>query len=254
MRASAILLASALGLCGCGQPTQEHGGGGPPDLSIPPVVTPPDMLAPPTKCSPTDNLGDSQACGTNPLCPSGQAAVNIKGACKCFVTCDAAHQATCPCDRFCTMLTSPAPDGGAAGAACLPANGPGERCFTDANGNPYGNGICQQGTACIRTDAAGMFRYCDYLCFGSNSQCPQQTACDPVFGSMPFNVCDVQHAPTPKALGAACTIGTDVCALGAVCDGTTCKPECDGPKGPACASGTCTAVTDGARIVAYVCK
>jgi hypothetical protein len=163
------------------------------------------------------------------------------------------HPALCPCDRFCSTANVITPDGGMPSAACLPANGAGERCGTDATGMPYGHGICAQGLGCFSYDAPGTTRYCNYICFGQNSMCPQQTACDIMMGTMPFYACDVQHIPNPKALGAACTLGTDVCASGAVCDGTTCKPQCDGPQG-VCANGSCTAVMDGMRIVAYVCK
>jgi hypothetical protein len=257
MRASAIVLASALGLVGCGD-TQEHGGGVQQDMSVPNMGgTVPDMAKPAAKCNPMDTLGDGKPCGANAACPGGQTPVTIKGACVCLTNCDPSHQAQCPCDRFCSTVGAIVPDGGTLGGACLPANGPGERCGNDPAGNPYGNGICEQGTACFSSDTGGLSqgtqRYCFYICFGQNSTCPQQTACDTQMGSMPFNACDIQHQPMGKALGAACTIGTDVCALGGVCDGTTCKPQCDGPKGT-CASGTCTAVNDGMRIVGYVCK
>jgi hypothetical protein len=252
MRASAIFVACAIGLVGCGD-TQEHGGGVQ-DMSVPNMGggSGPDMAKAVPKCSATDNLGDGKPCGANAACPSGQTSVNVKGACVCYANCDIAHQAQCPCDRFCSLAGAIVPDGGTLGGACLPGNGPGERCGTDPGGNPFGHGICQQGTGCFASDTMGQQSYCVYICFGQNSMCPQQTACDIMQGSMPFYGCDVQHL-NGKALGAACTIGTDNCALGGICDGTTCKPQCDGPNAT-CASGTCTAITDGMRIVGYACK
>ena len=248
---------TAFTVAGCGT-DEGHGGGGMQDMSV--AVGPsPDMvfLKPPMMCSMTDNLGDGMACTNGNMCPTGQRAVLFGGSCKCFTTCDTNNQATCPCDRFCDSLT--VPDGGSAGGACLPANTPGERCFKNANGVPYGNGICQQGTACVRSDQAGTFRYCMYLCpGGQNSSCPMQTQCepliDPVTGNHISDVCALQHAPTAKMLGDACSTATDSCVLGALCDGTTCKTQCDGPMA-SCPSGTtCTAVTDGSRTYGYVCK
>jgi hypothetical protein len=247
-----VALAPILVVSGCGAPDQGHGGGSN-DMSVA-VMAMPDFSLAPTKCSPTDTLNDGATCGASNTCPSGQQAVIIGGTCKCFTGCDPTQPTTCPCDRACSMLSFP--DGGSGNGACLPANGPGERCFTNASGVPYGHGFCQQGYDCTPIDQAKMFRYCLYQCSGSSGVCPQQTECDVLQGLNAY-VCNPIHDTMSKALGAACTPATDSCVFGALCDPTsmTCKTQCDGPNAT-CASGTtCQAVTDPAmRIAGYVCK
>jgi hypothetical protein len=137
---------------------------------------------------------------------------------------------------------------GVVGGACLAANGPGERCgetgVTDKNADG-----CAQGLLCINADDPGMFRYCNYDCTG-NLPCPIQTACLQLTG-VPTMACVYDSIAGGVAPGAACK-PNDSCQTGYLCDGT-CKPQCD-RAGATCASGTCTAITDGSRTVGYVCK
>jgi hypothetical protein len=207
-------------------------------------------LAAPTACAPVDPMDDGQVCGTG--CAAGLVPVSSAGGCRCFHVCDPARPTACPCPRRCAALSSS--DGGAAGGACLPANGPGERCGLDPAGMPYGAGGCAQGTTCVNEDAAGLYRYCVYDC-AQPTDCPKQTSCLELkdgAGAVIGHACALNSSDNGnRSLGQPCS-GADVCPAGALCD-TTCRPQCDAPSG-ACGAGSCTALVDGSRTVGYVCK
>jgi hypothetical protein len=194
-------------------------------------------------CNPTDPMNDGQPCGTG--CPMGQTCVNSNSGPVCRLDCDPNAQASCPCDRSCYGLTTP--DGGVAGGACFPGNPAGERC----NSN-FGTGDCAQGRFCINSGGS-MNAYCAYDC-KMNTDCPAQMFCAMInnsMGQLVGTACAYTYNSMGKAAGAACA-ATDSCVTGYLCDGT-CKPQCDGPGGT-CAAGTCTALTDGAKTIGYVCK
>jgi hypothetical protein len=225
-----------------------------PDMT---VVTPPSDLAmpefdltPPAACSPVDPMTDGQSC-TNGCPPNTTGVVGQNGECKCWQKCDPASPTVCPCNRRCASLLSG--DGGAAGGACLIANGPGERC------GAFGTGMsaegCGQGLICINADEGGQFRYCAYDC-SAGQGCPLQTTCsvliDPTTntptGGKACAYLSVQGGILP---GQPCQ-AADACIPNSVCD-TTCRIQCD-RLGATCGAGTCTALMDGALVIAYVCK
>jgi hypothetical protein len=246
-----VVVACSAAFVACGDNTQQHGGGSM-DMAMVLPAPGPDMSPAPAKCNPVDNLTDLPCLSGGGCGDIGTTPVLIGGVCKCYKDCTL--QPDCPCDRFCDPVSRA--DAGA-GAVCLPGNGPGERCGLDASGTPHGHGLCQQGLACIASDTAKTFEYCMYLCFGSDSICPEETQCDYVPGPTPFNVCNILHqGASVKMLGDTCVIGTDVCALGSLCDGTTCKTQCDGPSATCAAGTSCTAITDTRlmKILGYVCK
>ena len=238
-------LVAALAVAGCGDDAQH--GGGIRDMSVP-DMTARDLGIPPA-CSPTDPMNDGSPCSAG--CPSGTIGVNLGGSCKCYDSCTTDTQ--CSCNRLCDPVSFA--DAGA-GAACLPGNGPGERCGANGSGGVYGNGFCGQLTVCVNADAAKMFRYCNYKC-ESQADCPAETFCQPLYdsqGNTIGNVCAYNSGPNGnKDLGQTCT-SSDVCKGGQLCDGT-CLLQCDGP-GATCATGSCTVVNDTAsgKIIGYVCK
>jgi hypothetical protein len=245
MRPLVAALAFAVAACGAA-------GGGGPDLAAP-MTAAPDLATPGTSCDPVDNFNDGTPCSNG--CPAGQALVNVGGACRCYYSCDASNQASCPCDRLCDTLSRP--EAGVVGAACLPGNAAGTRCGYGTTGAPIGNGICAQGLSCVSDDPQRQTRYCMYLC-ATQADCPAQTACrpllDPATGAQIGSVCALaQGGPAAKGLGQPCVIGSDTCDLGLLCDGSTCKPQCDGPSG-SCPSGVCSPISDGGRVVAFVCE
>jgi hypothetical protein len=187
-------------------------------------------------------MNDMMPCGTG--CPSGQVCF---GSGTCYLACDPNDQATCPCDRYCGALVGP--DGGAAGGACFPANTEGERC-----GTTFGPGMggCAQSLFCV--SAAGTTNaYCSPVCT-QQSDCPAHTGCVAILNSMMMTIgmaCAYDYGPNGLAEGSKCG-ATDSCISNTLCDGT-CLPQCDGPGGT-CASGTCTAVTEGSATLGYVCK
>ncbi len=240
MRATSWLLAAWCAL-GCG--ASKHGpndGGSPNDAAgIVDLAAPADLTIP-TACNPVDDHSDGQTCSTTVACPTGTIAVALGGACRCWQRCTINFE--CACDRVCDALTTG--DGGAAGGACLPGNGAGTRCGQDSStGALFGNGLCAQGLTCI--DADSTHRYCAYVCT-SAADCPAQTTCDSL--SDGTSACGL--AAGTATAGATCT--TNNCVDGQLCDGT-CKPQCDGP-GAICASGSCTALSDGEQVIGYVCK
>jgi hypothetical protein len=196
----------------------------------------------PTACNPVDSHADGQVCSTTEACPAGTIAVTLGGLCRCWQRCTIDFE--CACDRVCDALTTS--DGGAAGGACLPGNFSGWRCGQDSStGALFGFGVCAQGLTCI--DADSTHRYCAYVCT-SAADCPAQTMCDPL--SDGTSAC--AYAAGTAAAGATCTANSNDCVDGQLCDGT-CKTQCDGP-GATCASGTCTALTDGNKFIGFVCK
>jgi hypothetical protein len=201
-------------------------------------------LTPPSACNPVDPMSDGQACGAG--CPSGTVGVGSAADCKCWLACDPATPTQCPCDRRCAPLTRG--DLGVVGGACLIANGPGERCGQMGVTGPSAEG-CAQSLLCVNADDPGMFRYCVYDCTG-NLACPAQTMCLQLTG-VATEACVYNSVTGGLAAGTAC-MSSSACAVGLLCDGT-CKPQCD-RVGAACASGTCTALSDGNRTVGYVCK
>jgi hypothetical protein len=238
-------------LAGC---AQSSGAPGQFDLT---VALPPDLGlaldgAAPTVCNPVDPLSDNTPCANG--CGVGTVGVTQNGACSCLMTCDPAYPTECPCDRRCAALVRG--DAGMVGGACLFANGPGERCGVPGSATNSGRG-CAQGTYCVAIDEADTLRYCSYDC--GSTPCPAQLLCltltDPATGQPAGRACVSSARPNGKTAGSPCAptgLPADACLTGLLCDGT-CKPECDGP-GAACASGTCTRLTFGTRIVGYVCK
>jgi hypothetical protein len=196
-------------------------------------------------------MDDGLSCGTG--CGAGLQPVNVSGACKCFHACDPAQPQGCPCVRRCATLVSG--DGGVIGGACLAANGPGLRCGLDPMGKPYGQGGCAQGLSCVNEDNAGMFRYCAYNCMAP-SDCPTGTSCVSLVdgsGATVGHACALDSGDTgTKGVGEACGSAADVCKTGLLCE-TTCRTQCDGP-GAACTTGTCSALSDGNKILGYVCQ
>jgi hypothetical protein len=138
---------------------------------------------------------------------------------------------------------------GVVGGACLLANEPGQRCG-EAGGAGLNAEGCAQTFLCVNADDALMFRYCNYDCT-NGEPCPVQTMCLQLTG-VPTKACVYNSAMGGIAAGGACT-PDQACATGYLCEGGTCKPQCDRP-GATCASGTCTAFTDGNQTVGYVCK
>ncbi len=229
---------------GCGQ---DSGSPGASDMSVATVYdlsTGGDMT-PPLQCSMVDPMTDGQSCGSG-SCPGGTIGVGAGAACQCWQICDPATPTVCPCDRRCAELTRG--DAGVVGGACLPANGPGERCGESGVSGVSTEG-CAQGLICVNADDAGMFRYCVYDCTG-NTSCPIQTACLPLTGTNTM-ACAYDSMASGLAPGATCK-PNDSCVTGYLCDGT-CKPQCD-RTGANCASGSCTALSDGTRTVGYVCE
>lgn len=102
-----------------------------------------------------------------------------------------------------------------------------------------------------------MFRYCNYKC-KSQTDCPAQTTCQPATdgsGNPIGDVCAYVTGPNGNVpLGGTCKF-TDVCQQG-LCDGTTCKTQCDGPGAICTGGGTCTGVDDPmtGKVIGYVCK
>lgn len=240
------LAVALLALGGCGDDTQPSGGvdlgAGAGDLAA-------ADLAPPTTCSPDDPMTDGTPCSAG--CPAGTLGVNFGGACGCYQACDTNPE--CSCNRLCDVITV---GDAAVGGACLPGNGPGERCSRDAmTGQPFGHVFCGQLTLCVNADAAKTFRYCNYLC-DVQADCPAQTVCLPFTTSTGASgkVCAYVSGPNgTKSLGDPCGPG-DVCKSGLLCDGV-CRPQCDGP-GAACATGSCTRLDDAAsgKVIGYVCR
>jgi hypothetical protein len=215
---------------------QAPAGGGN-DLAVQPVVT--SMCTTPI----SDGQACSTGCGTGMLC-AGYTAATVG----CYKQCDP-NAPACPCGRRCTVIMKP--DNTTAGA-CLPANGPGERCGTDPGGMPYGTGNCQQGLACVGGGAGS--RYCVGPCMTSED-CPAQTTCEATVAGMMVagTVCWYNSQPTGKPIGTACTL-TDICITDSLCDGT-CKPRCTGPGDTSCTSGTCQALSDAnQKLIGYICK
>jgi hypothetical protein len=256
---AALFVCTAASGCGGGDTSPTNGVDGGPhyDLSIPnglydlsAIVPGADLSGmPPTSCSPTDPKSDGQSCAAA-ACPAGEVGVATANGCTCYLSCDPQQQTTCPCDRLCFGLS--APDAGIVGGACIVENGVAERCGLDMTGKPYGNGNCAQTLICAGAMAGTS--YCMYECPNGQSDCPAQTTCVPINsgGMTVAQACADNNGPNgTKKLGDSCA-ATDICQTGLICDGT-CKTRCDGP-GAKCATGTCTAVNDGAKIIAYVCK
>jgi hypothetical protein len=136
-------------------------------------------------------------------------------------------------------------DGGATGeGACVPGTGAGVHCAND----------CSQGLTCASLDSGP--KYCLYDCSAS-SDCPAQTSCIPIMngsGTVIGMACDYGYGNAGKQPGAACSMQTDVCTTGYLCDGT-CKPQCDGPGGT-CTTGVCTKLVDPnkSKTIGYICK
>ena len=208
-------------------------------------------LALPTACNPVDNMGDGTPCSAG--CGGNTTGVNFGGSCKCYAKCT--QNVECACDRLCDPLTR---NDASAGAACLPANQPGERCGSDpSTGVLFGYGFCSQLTACINADPTQMQRYCNYKCV-AQSDCPAETTCQQYFdgqGNVLGMACGYDsNASGNKDLGQACTPPTDKCKTGQLCDGV-CRTQCDGPNGT-CVTGSCTRLDDAAsgKVIGYVCK
>lgn len=244
MRATLALFATALLFSACG----DEGNNGVMDMSM----TLPDGavdagadLASASACNPTDPMTDGQECD-NTACPAGSIGVIEGTSCKCRYACDPANQSVCPCNRRCVELF--AGDAGSIGAGCLFGLGAGERC---------GAGVekpCAQRLTCAGP-AAGTPN-CLHECEGQ-TDCPQQTVCAEI-RDQNMNVigkaCQYISGEFGQPAGANCQ-PTDACTTGHLCEGGTCKPQCDGP-GATCAVGTCQAFVDTAtnKTVGYVCK
>ncbi len=244
-----LLVVAALAATGCGDSSPHPADGGAPGWADLAGVD----LGPPGACL-TNPMTDGQACSG--ACPQGTAAVGNPG-CNCWYACDPARP-DCPCGRRCEALYVTGAGGDlvpTGGGACVPANGPGERCGRDGAGNPYGTGQCQQGTLCVNEDQAGANAYCMYEC-GAQRDCPVGTMCLPLQDGG-TSVCAIDDSPMGKAAGTACSHG-DLCAVAAECDGTTCRPQCDGPNDTTTCTGggKCTALTDPAnmRTAAWICR
>jgi hypothetical protein len=188
----------------------------------------------------------------------------VNGQCTCFAECTAGAQGQCYCGRFCDQLCTPG-DGGCVPngkAACITANGPGERCGRDSANKSYGKYFCQEGTICTFEDAD--HGYCLYRC-NSQADCPELTTCVSLLGTpdggVPTMVCAQNNTGMNGiALGAACNM-SDFCVTAAVCAAGKCTAQCDGPAsdfptGAGCSAGTCTAIVDpgNMKIAAYVCQ
>ena len=192
---------------------------------------------------------DGQPCGTG--CGQGNTCAGYDAnSLGCHAICDLTAP-DCPCGRRCVAIGTTS--SGAPSAACLPANGAGERCGKDPSGNNYGYGSCAQELTCVGPSADN--RYCAYPCVTSHD-CPAQTACTAVVSdgtSVSGTVCWYNSQPTGLPAGTACGL-TDICISGTLCDGT-CKSHCNGPGDASCAAGTkCTALMSGAQAIGYVCK
>jgi hypothetical protein len=232
-------------LAACGQ---SSGTPGAQDLAV--AVTP-DLannfdLMPPATCSTVDPMLDGQPCPMTG-CPANQIPVTTNGSCQCWQKCDPSAPTVCPCDRRCAELVRG--DMGVVGGGCVPGNGPGERCGESGVSGDNALG-CAQGMVCVNADPAGMNRYCVYDCTG-NLSCPVQTSCLTLSSSTQM-ACAFDSITNGVAAGGACQ-PNDQCAIGLLCADGTCKPQCDRP-GATCASGSCTALTDGTRTSGYVCK
>jgi hypothetical protein len=215
-------------------------------ISLPDLTMATGDMTVPTMCNPVDPMTDGQACGMAG-CPAGTIGVGSGASCKCWQKCDPSTPTQCSCNRRCAQLVQG--DAGVVGGACLVANGPGERCG-QANTTGKNAEGCAQGLICVNADTAGDFRYCVYDCTG-NAACPIQTACLQLTGVTTQACAYISIDNSTLAPGDACTANQS-CDTGYLCDGT-CKPQCD-RVGATCASGTCTALSDGARTVGYVCK
>lgn len=223
-----------------------------PDLgnAAPDLAKPPTPLIPAStgSCDPTVVASDGQACsagcGANALCAGYDSATL-----KCYAVCDPATANSCPCGRRCTPITKP---DGSTTSACLPANGPGERCGNDAGGNVYGYPNCADGLTCAGSPS---LRYCVYSGCMTSNDCPQQTTCTAVVSNQMVSslACWYNSDAMGKAIGSACTLA-DFCVTGSLCDGT-CRKTCNGPGDASCAATeTCAALKDGAKVIGYVCK
>lgn len=250
----------ALLLAACGSSSNNTADGGHHDAAVQvDSSSPPDLAQPgdgsaPSACSPTDPMTDGQDCGKS-ACPSGTIAVAAGTGCKCLSTCTPGEDTECPCDRRCITLTSG--DMGVVGGACLVGNGPGERCGADTQGKPIGNGVCAQGLTCAGASSGNA--YCLWNCNQSATECPIETACVTITNQAQMTVgmaCTYTAQAGGAATGMTCNPASLVCATGNLCDGTTCRVQCDGP-GATCQGGTCTALTDpqkSGEIYGYVCK
>lgn len=131
----------------------------------------------------------------------------------------------------------------------MPGNGVAQRCNSATYGYGYG---CAQSMLCVNSNNAPE-AYCAQSC-AVQGDCPAQTWCAQITtsgGQVAGMGCVYSYSTSGKAAGAACA-ATDTCVTGYLCDGT-CKQQCDGPGGT-CATGTCTALVDGSKTIAYVCK
>jgi hypothetical protein len=256
------LIASTLFFFGCGDNgTAGDGGGGNKDLSANTDGggSNPDLHftgdGGPNGCNPVDPMGDGQDCATA-NCPSGEVGVNQPGGgCKCFYKCNTATPQDCSCNRFCATLTDS--DGGAAGGACLPANGPGERCGA-SGGVPFGTGVCAQGLTCA--GAAAGAAYCLYNC-GGQGDCPKQTQCTQISnaGGMVIGMACVyiSASANAKANGAACNETSDHCMPGYICGLATCDQQCNSSTDTtSCTTGSCKVLRDivKSQVIAYTCQ
>src|SRR5688572_15754516 len=133
MRLLLIVLATATA---CSEPSSSNN-----DMASLPDQAGADLRLVQSECS-SQPATDGQACGGG--CAGGtQCAGWSAGEVKCYQTCDLMAP-SCPCGRRCVAIS-----GGGGGAACLPANGPGERCGNNTGGMPFGNGgVCSQGLIC----------------------------------------------------------------------------------------------------------
>src|SRR5262249_37521305 len=137
-------LACALAACfvGCGGSSSSTDLGvdqaRPADLAVPLDLYGVDLARGVGACRP-DPMGDQQS-GPTMTGPMGEGGVSFQGSCQCFYGCTPGAPDQCYCNRFCDPLCTPA-DGGCqpnGTGACLPSNGPGERCASDSAGKPYG--------------------------------------------------------------------------------------------------------------------
>lgn len=262
MRARLVLALVSLPLVACTEVTPASDGLGPRDLAVAVVDLAgggedqggpqPDLAS---GCRP-DPGTDGQLCAQG--CPTGTAGVSdSQGTCRCFATCDPKAASPCVCGRSCRMLFVPG-DGGfvpSGTSACVPVNGPAERCGADKSGKPFGAGTCGDGLLCVNLIGQTDFAYCSYKCTTDAALCPRGTTCVQLTNN-PDKVCVVNSDTGGKPLGQACTPADD-CISKSACDGATCRQQCDGPKdSTTCGAAKCTAVVDpgNGRISSYVCK
>jgi hypothetical protein len=201
-------------------------------------------------CNATPN--DGQLCSVG--CPTGALEVQDQsGVCHCWDPCPVGDSSACPCGRSCRTLVFPGDAGAPSTGACIPANGPGERCGLNAQQMPFGDGNCLDTTLCVSVDTAGMYGYCSLFCMGA-SDCPLGTQCSALTTGTQ-KVCIADEGSSGKALGAACMLG-DLCVPQTACDGATCKPQCNGTFDTTTCTGAtkCNAVTNGGKIAYYVCS